>query len=297
MSFLGDNFDLDKDTVVHAHTLFSDGALAYELCKKKHNPYIVAVRDTDINIFWKYFPHLRQYGRSILEGACSVVFLSPAYRDKTAILLPPCLRQTVLDKSHVIPNGIDSYWFLNGPEKNKNISEEIRVLFVGKFIKRKNIKNLIRSCLFLRKLGYDVSLRLVGATESFHFNYQRKKPWIKVVPFSKSKVELLNHFRWADVFSMPSFTETFGLVYAEALSQGTPVVYSSGEGFDGWVEEGVCGHAVSPRDPEDIARGILRMKNNYNLNKCVESVTPFSWEKIADDYLSIYKEALKRNSK
>jgi len=43
---------------------------------------------------------------------------------------------------------------------------------------------------------------------------------------------------------MPSITETFGLVYAEALSQGLPVLYTRGQGFDRQFEEGEVGYAV-----------------------------------------------------
>ena len=44
------NFKISKVDIVHAHSLFSDGGVAYEVYKKYDIPYVVAVRDTDVNI-------------------------------------------------------------------------------------------------------------------------------------------------------------------------------------------------------------------------------------------------------
>ena len=46
-------------TLLHAHSLYSDGVAAYKFFKNNQIPYIVAVRSTDLYIFAKYFPHLR----------------------------------------------------------------------------------------------------------------------------------------------------------------------------------------------------------------------------------------------
>ena len=38
-------------------------------------------------------------------------------------------------------------------------------------------------------------------------------------------------YRENDIYVMPSIIETFGLVYAEAMSQGLPVIYTRGQGL------------------------------------------------------------------
>ena len=43
---------------------------------------------------------------------------------------------------------------------------------------------------------------------------------------------------------MPSRYETFGLVYGEAMSQGLPIIYSKGQGVDGYFKEGTVGYGV-----------------------------------------------------
>lgn len=45
---------IDKIDIVHAFTLFTDGNLAYKLYKKYKKPYIVAIRDTDLNCYYNH---------------------------------------------------------------------------------------------------------------------------------------------------------------------------------------------------------------------------------------------------
>ena len=58
---LGSNIDLCQFDIIHATTLFSDGAIAYRIYKKYNIPYIIAVRNTDINTFLKYAFHTWQH--------------------------------------------------------------------------------------------------------------------------------------------------------------------------------------------------------------------------------------------
>lgn len=276
-------------SLVHAHTLFSDGALAFELYREKNIPFIVAVRDTDLNIFWKYFFHLRSYARDILLHSSAIVFLGPAYKQAISILVGKSLWQNIHSKTYVIPNGIDCFWINNPPLRDNCSPERINVLFAGNIIKRKNISSLIQACSLLLKKGHDISLRIVGAKKPSHYFLKNDKEWIDVFPFTKSKNELMAHYRWADIFATPSITETFGLVYAEALSQGTPVIYTKNQGFDGWVEQGTCGYSVDPKDIRDIAYGILHLKHNYDFFKCIKTSDLFNWNKISRQYLDLYR--------
>jgi glycosyltransferase involved in cell wall biosynthesis len=290
-----DKYDSMKNSllgsVIHAHTLFSDGALAYEINRKKGTPYIVTVRSTDVNTFWKYFPHLHNYGRRIAQRASSIIFLGKNYRDTMIKRLFPENHNDILPKVHVIPNGLDPFWSSHPPSCQKISGAEIRVLFVGSFIKRKNIKTLVNACSILRNNGENIILRLVGAKRCEDFLYSKTNAWIETLPFCKSKQDLSKHYRWADVFVMPSFNETFGLVYAEALSQGTPVIFTKGQGFDGWIKEGPCGYAVHPKNSLEISNHIKLLHHKSSQYECIKSSHTFNWKIIVEKYMGLYGNA------
>src|SRR5690606_7844053 len=71
-----------KISIVHAHTWFSDGGIAYRLFKEKGVPYVITIRSTDISVFAKYCLHTHSYARDILLNAKNIIFLSKAYKDK-----------------------------------------------------------------------------------------------------------------------------------------------------------------------------------------------------------------------
>ena len=99
--------DLNHFDVIHAHTVFSGGYSAYQLHKKHGTPYIVAVRNTDVNIFFKYMLHLRKTGMEILRNAEKIIFLSPAYQKHViSTYVPNRYREEITKKSMVLPNGI-----------------------------------------------------------------------------------------------------------------------------------------------------------------------------------------------
>ena len=60
----------------------------------------------------------------------------------------------------------------------------------------------------------------------------------------------------ADVFALPSWDEAFGLVYTEAMTQGTPVIACRGEGPEDFIDDGVSGYLAPVRDAGALA-GII----------------------------------------
>lgn len=79
ISSLESQIDVSKHDIIHAYTLFTDGNTAYEMSKKYHIPYVVAIRSTDLQ-FFKYRPYLRKRGLEILNNATKVFFLADTTR-------------------------------------------------------------------------------------------------------------------------------------------------------------------------------------------------------------------------
>ena len=90
---------------------------------------------------------------------------------------------------------------------------------------------------------------------------------------------------------MPSLTETFGLVYIEALSQGLPIIYTKGQGIDGFYKEGYVGFHVDPYNVNDIVKKIIMIDSDYdtlsdNIKKL--PLDAFEWNNIAKRYTDYY---------
>ena len=290
-------FNFEEFDCIHAHSLFSNGYIALKIYEEYGIPYIVTVRDTDVNTFFRKMPHLRNLGNRILLNASAVVFLSQAYRDHV-INKYVKQKKIIVGKSHIIPNGIDEFWLNNkGIPKSIQNKNTINILQVGTLSRRKNVPVSVRALELLIKKGYNVKFTLVGKivderikkliNEKSFINYISPKP----------AHELLDIYRENDIFVMPSITETFGLVYAEAISQGLPVIYTRGQGFDKQFEEGIVGYSVDSSDVNEMTERLIDIITNYDdiSRNCIELSSTFNWTKISERYKEIYLRCKKIN--
>jgi glycosyltransferase involved in cell wall biosynthesis len=291
--------DLAKDIdFVHAHNLFTDGALAYKLKKKFNTNYIVAVRTTDIGLQYRLMWHRRPLIHRVLKHADRVVFISNTYRDKLFAMMPKSLVAKIQHKVQVIPNGIDAMWLkqLQKPVATP-LGSPVKLLYVGQIVKRKNLLLLLDAIEQLNAVGEPhYTLTMIGPehkTEPDYFKavLERIQPltWVDYKGKISDKEQLLEAYRACDIFVMPSKHELFGLVYIEALSQGKPVLYAKGEGIDGFLRDYRAGQAVDPDNAEAIAQGISAIVREYATYTDFDAVVlPFNWDAIAKIYKNLY---------
>lgn len=284
-------------TLTHAHSLFSNGCIALRLKKKYGLPYVVAVRNTDVNIFFKKMIHLRKLGIEILEEADQIIFLSKTYEKKVLeTYVPTDLQNKIQKKVSIIPNGIDSFWFKNmGKPKKKPRDLKLRIVQVGDINENKNILTTVKALQLLMQQGYAIELDVVGKIKNKNiFNKIKDIDFVNYLGY-KFKEELIEIYRENDIFILPSIHETFGLVYAEAMSQGLPVIYTKEQGFDEQFENGKVGYSVTNSE-RDIVNKIKLILNNYNSisEGCILRSEKFMWENISKEYLKIYLNTPKR---
>jgi len=282
--------------LVHAVTLFTDGAVAYRLYKDYGIPYVVSVRNTDINGFLAVAPHTWNLGMKVLKNAKKIIFISKAPSEKFCkhFLVKQILPE-IQDKTMIQPNGIDDYWLdhINDAKPNGNHN----VIYVGRFDFNKNVTRLIEAVLSLRSEIKDIRLHLVGGGGE---NEKKVKRLVEdhqdcLTYHGKifDKQLLSNLYRQCSVFAMPSIHETFGLVYVEAMSQNLPVLYTRNQGIDGLFDQHV-GEAVSALSKDSIRSGLKKLFGNriwYDFKDKVD-FEQFRWSKIAKVYLQVYKEAV-----
>lgn len=302
-----EHYDIRKFDLIHAHTVFTDGNIARLLSIKYGIPFVVAVRNTDVNAFFKYRFYLRTLGINILESANKVFFLSKPYMNRILQdYTPNAKRDLISKKVRLIPNGIDEYWLKNKYyDRNytyimNNINNRrLSLIYAGRIDKNKNLISVDEAIKILKKAGWDVSYIVVGKIEDEGvFSRLNKRDYFRYFE-QVPKEKLINYYRKADVFIMPSKTETFGLVYAEAMTQGLPVIYSKGQGFDKQFKDGEVGFSVDSSSPKEIAEKILSVFSNYSemSSRCLECVDRFSWKNIVSEYKSIYHEIVGKDAR
>jgi len=289
-------YDFSEFSCLHAYTVFTDGNATRNLALKYNIPYVVAVRNTDVNSFFKTMPHLRKIGISVLKDAKSIFFLSEAYKKEVFDkYVPDDVYDILLKKSFVIPNGIDDFWHTHEfTERNLAATEmriaqkKLNIIYAGGIDKNKNLTETNMAVNILKNRGWNIEYHVVGKIKDQQV-YDAIKDSIyyhEAMP----KEKLIDLYRAADLFVMPSHTESFGLVYVEAMSQGLPVIYTRGQGFDGHFAEGEVGYSVSDSDAEELSIVIEKCADRYReiSEKCVIASRKFSWKRICERYIEIY---------
>ena len=293
-----------RPDIIHAHTAFFDGAVARELSKRLGVPYVVAVRNTDVDAYYAKLWWNRKYFLGILRGAERIIFISPKYRENFL-----SKKGELGAKSVVIPNGIRDIYLANRHRHAPAPGKPATVVYAGGFFERKGLRETIQACDSLRADGLDLRVVAIGRGLPFRpkdaayaaemEEMATARPWV-VLKDHMDAGGLMEEYRAGDIFAMPSARETFGLVYVEALSQGLPVVYAKDEGFDQYLPDGEIGRAARAKDAGEIALAIRTLLSDYA--GCAARVgvldleRDFSWKAIAEKYVLLYARAVSKDN-
>ena len=282
--------DMRSVDLIHAHTLFTDGSIAERLSKKTGVPYMLTLRYSDISAIWRYEPHLRPMARRILRGAKHIVFLCEAARE--GVLrgwLSEEDRALIAPKTHVIPNGISPEW-LTGAVRD-GLHDPVRVGFAGRLNRRKRPLDVLSAVHRANGAGgrrYVLLACGAGPLEdALRAGLREGDRYVGAV---RGMDAMKDFYRECDMLLVPSEAETFGMVYLEAMSQGVPVLYTRGEGFDGQFPEGEAGYAVACGDIEEQARRIADVCEGYaeRSARCVHLARGYAWPIVAAKWMALY---------
>jgi colanic acid/amylovoran biosynthesis glycosyltransferase len=248
--------------LVHAHWLPS---AAVALLTRK--PVVAQVWGTDVELA-RRAPWL---ARVVLRRARVVVAPSTVLADEARDLGARAVA--------VIPSGVD-------------VAEEIGaedeppfVLYAGRLSPEKGV------------------LVLVDAADGIPLVIVGDGPLREHVPGARGFVahdELLKLYGRAAVVAVPSYREGFGVVCAEAMAHGRPVVASAVGGLLDLVSDGVTGIHVPPGDVPALRAALERLLADRELRRRLgeagrERVRErFSWSAVIDSTLAAYADALRR---
>jgi glycosyltransferase involved in cell wall biosynthesis len=110
---------------------------------------------------------------------------------------------------------------------------------------------------------------------------------------------LVDLYRSADVFVMPSLVETFGVVLIEAMAAGLPVITSDSPGCRDVVRHNLDGVVVPPGDASAFAAAMRMLATapdrRRHLSECsLARAAEFDWGSVVDRYVALYRQVLVR---
>lgn len=161
-----------------------------------------------------------------------------------------------------------SYWN-NEYKKIIHKQDKIRLLFVGRLTKVKNIEFVLYAINYLIKNNLlkksEIEFLIVGEGELKNKleNLSSKLDLSNIVIFTGfiKNEELINVFKNSNIFILPSSNEAVGLVTLEAMFYSMPILCSKKAGSYFYVKHGYNGFIFSPNNLEQLAKQILILKN------------------------------------
>lgn len=162
---------------------------------------------------------------------------------------------------HVVPNVVDTQLFYPNSFPQSKSQSLKRLLFVGLFdpSHKKGVPHLLQALAQLRHVRDDWHLDIVGDGPT-RGEYERlvvDSGLGERVTFHglRSKREVAEFMRKANLFVVASPSETFAAVAAEALATGTPVLSTRCGGPEEFIIDDV-GMLVPPGDTEALCSGL-----------------------------------------
>jgi len=180
----------------------------------------------------------------------------------------------------------------------KSAATPIRVLSVANLIPLKgiddNLKALARIADQHSKINWEYVIvgdgpfrpDLEALTE--RLGLQSQVRFLGRLPYQETQAEMAK----ADVFSLPSWNEAFGIVYLEAMAQGVPVVGCLENGAADIVTHERDGLLIRPKSVEDLELALLQLLSDADLRgemgRCARvTAESYSWDRNASALLEL----------
>jgi glycosyltransferase involved in cell wall biosynthesis len=244
--------------------------------------------------------------RSLMRSYDGCVAGSPKCKEYLVSL--GCVRERVYVVRH--PIDLEAFWqTLTLAEKlvarhALGLPDDMPVvLFVGQFIKRKGVIELLEAWRqLLAREENRALLILIGSGELEQFIRKfiaahDMADGVRVNGYMQQD-ELKRWYGAADVLVMPSRYDAFGVVAGEAMASGLPVITTSEVGAEpDLVQDGVSGLVIPPEDVPALTHAIIRLIADVQLRERMgararERVARFSTESLAAEFVQVVKNTV-----
>jgi glycosyltransferase involved in cell wall biosynthesis len=176
------------------------------------------------------------------------------------------------------------------------------LLTVARLTAQKSLDTLIDAMALLSDRHAAARLTIIGdgparaalEEQTRHLSLQERVKFLGLVP----QRDLPPHYAQCAVFVLPSVREGMGLVLAEALLCGAPVIAANSGGVTDIVKDGETGLLVPERDPHALAAAIERILSDPALaarlaaNGAARVRQRYTRAPVAQQFEEIYKSVL-----
>jgi glycosyltransferase involved in cell wall biosynthesis len=173
------------------------------------------------------------------------------------------------------------------------------VFYLGNTDPRKNLHGVLRALSILRKNNrLDFRLQMLDIEHSFlqkaagEIGDPEVMDYIGLCGYVP-EADLPVIYSMAEIFLFPSLREGFGIPILEAMNTQVPVVTSNSSSMP--EVAGDAALLIDPKDPEEIATAIDRLRNDVDLRndlirRGLKRAQQFSWQGVAERYLQTYHQ-------
>lgn len=281
--------------IIHAHMALPDGYAAMLLSRDYSKPLVVTFQATDLDITANRNDKCLQSLQEVFFAADRVISPSPR------------LSRQFSERFKIAPEtvgyGINPEDVFYG---DSNLSAKYKnyrlLLSVSRLIPTKGIDLNLHA---LKKITakYDNLLYLIIGDGPAHqgleclVNNLGLKGHVKFIG-QQSHKRVMEYMSICEIFTMPSWQETFGLVYVEAMAHGKPIIGCQGQGLDGIVTHGKTGLLAKPKDVDSLVKAMDYLLNNPNEARAMGKrahklvLENYTWEKNAEKTIETYNQAL-----
>ena len=288
------DFEFD---IIHANVALPDGFAAMMLKRRYNKPLVVTIHGQDLQVTLYRNDRCKKALTKVFEQADRVVTVSNKLKEiaKGGIGFP--------EKVVVVNNGIDPGETApaNGILTSKYAGCKV-MLSVSHLIATKGLDLNIKPISQLVKKYTNLKYLVIGAGPELPYlrqlthdlNLDRQVEFLGELPHEK----VMEYMAVADIFSLPSWNEGFGVVYLEAMAHGKPAIACEGEGIADVIENNKTGLLVAPKDVESLARAIEFLLDNpdkaHGIGERAKKLVleNYTWENNAQRCTEIYERLL-----
>jgi glycosyltransferase involved in cell wall biosynthesis len=269
------NYDL-----IHAHNIMPDGKMGLVLKEKYGTPFIVTVRNGDLDklsLLSKDSIAYKSYLEVLKKCDCIIVH---NYATKKFV-------EELGFKYISIPHGIEENLLVKDTLNKENI-----ILFTANLLPRKNLRMVINAFNVIANTEW--KLVVLGDGVEYEELYEKTKNNKNIDMVGRvSRGEVLEYMKKSKVFVLPSDRETFGIVYLEAVASKCMVIGKKYTGVYEWLED--KNEAFFVENEEELINLFVKVLNDQALiDKISERgflklKSTLLWKQQMKKYIEVYR--------